>query len=113
MSYFKWTIPLLLLCTVPALPVHASSKFEIPAFVTDPAARTSMTYNDVIAFLNAIENGELEENCSEEDMMKVCHFLTELAELGALPSDYEEGGTLCDDIEELWQQDEDRTSQPE
>lgn len=61
----------------------------------------TLSYDDILCFLNEIESGELEKKCTAEELKKVKHFIAFLAKEGALPDNSEENLSLNIDIEYL------------
>jgi tetratricopeptide (TPR) repeat protein len=61
----------------------------------------TLSYDDMLHLLDEIESGELEKKCTPEELERIKHFVAFLAKEGALPDNSEESLSLCDDIEEL------------
>lgn len=66
-----------------------------------PTDIQSLTYDQIIHLLEEIEEGELENKCSPEQLDKINQFLALLAIEGILPSDEEEEASITEDVEEL------------
>ncbi len=100
--------------------VDAVLLFTIPSFALHPASNISMatvhihehshelfqsehllSYDDILSFIEDIENGGLEKRCSEADLDRINHFLVNLAKQGVLLGNAEDEGVLEKDIQEL------------
>lgn len=61
----------------------------------------SLTYDQIIHLLEEIEEGDLENKCSPEQLEQINQFLALLAIEGILPNDEEEEASITEDVEEL------------
>lgn len=61
----------------------------------------SLTYDQIIHLLQEIEEGDLENKCSPEQLEQINQFLALLAVEGILPNDDEEEASITEDVQEL------------
>ena len=61
----------------------------------------SLTYDDILSFLEDLESGELEKRCAIEDLQWINPFLASLAREGMLPGETEYNQEIERDIQEL------------
>ncbi|MGL4347931.1 MAG: hypothetical protein ACRCSV_00510 [Chlamydiales bacterium] len=66
-----------------------------------PTNIQSLTYDQIIYLLEEIEEGDLENKCSPEQLEQINQFLGLLAIEGILPNEEEEEVSITEDIEEL------------
>ncbi|MFX0209518.1 MAG: hypothetical protein ACFFDT_26270 [Candidatus Hodarchaeota archaeon] len=94
------TTPTLLACPQNPLPhfqvVHCQSEQSN----LQENAR-SLTYDEVLLFLEEIESGEFEERCSLAQLEQVNQFIALLAKKGLLPGNFDEEMSVEEDIEDL------------
>ncbi len=93
--------------------VHCLLLFTVPLFAVPPPPPAPLvvedridflfTYDDVIDLLEAVEEGDLEESCSEEQLKKIHHFLARLARAGIRDDDAFTAFVLEHDTRELLQ----------
>ena len=60
-----------------------------------------LSYDDILNFIDDLENGELESTHSPEDLERINHFLAMLAKEGVLSNEADEELILENDIQEL------------
>ncbi len=109
MKKLKILAQFFLIGTTPALLAHPGNFSQFPSSVSyvneEPEEKifqkeiTSLTYDDILKFLEEIESGEFEKKCTPEELEQVNQFIVFLARKGILPDDSEE------DIEDLLQGD--------
>lgn len=68
----------------------------------------SFTYDDVLDLIEEIEEGDLENRCSEAQLNKITEFVALLAREGVLPEDVNEKSSIEDDVRDLLQLDSNR-----
>ncbi|MGE5196464.1 MAG: hypothetical protein ACM3JI_03945, partial [Anaerolineae bacterium] len=61
----------------------------------------TFSYDEIIRFVEELEEGELEKRCTPQELERINHFIVFLAKEGILPDDSNEASVLEDDIEEL------------
>jgi hypothetical protein len=103
----KSFINLILLFTVPSIALYPDNPFPVTTIesyeqVKDLITSHIFSYDDILNFITAIEEGELENNCNAEDLEKIQLFLINLATQGILPN--EDPSILANDIQELLQE---------
>ncbi|MGE5196237.1 MAG: hypothetical protein ACM3JI_02780, partial [Anaerolineae bacterium] len=59
------------------------------------------SYDHVLNLIEKLEDGDLEKNCTPQELESINHFFASLAREGMLPNDIDAEFTLEDDIEEL------------
>ncbi len=72
----------------------------------DPSSIMNFTFDDFVAFLNDLENGNLEETCSEEDLFYIMRLIVDLARKGIPKDDWYAKYVLEQDIQTLFQDDD-------
>lgn len=66
-----------------------------------PTDIQSITYDQIIHLLQEIEERDLENKCSPEQLEQINQFLALLAIEGILPNDDEEEASITEDVQEL------------
>jgi len=69
------------------------------------APPAELTYNNILYFLEELENGALEKRCNENDLFEINLFMVRLAQQGLLPNDDEGPNELITDAEDLFSED--------
>ena len=109
-NFFSRIVSLLL------LPLFLFYQFELPA--VPPQTRPipydmgypqipefnnyNFTYDDVLDLLEELEDGDLENRCSPQELWRINCFVALLAKKGILPNQFNEESTLDRDIQELF-----------
>ncbi|MES2122193.1 MAG: hypothetical protein V4492_05385, partial [Chlamydiota bacterium] len=109
MKFHKILTLFVLLLTLPALAVPPQAEF-IPMFNQTHGASTQTdflySYDDVLDLLDELEDGDLEERCTPEELDRIYHFIVHLARNGILPDEVHGEQALEADIQELFQYEE-------
>jgi len=108
MRLTKSIISSLLLFTVPAMScpqMVANTCQAVPerAEFTDSRAEITIcpSYDEVMSFIDRIENEDLDEVCDPADMQRINLLIAQFAQEGILDGDSEEAAEMAQDIEEL------------
>lgn len=112
MRIAKTVISTLLTASVPLMscPHLCSSEYEVSgqeaAFDDAYAKRLDLpTYDEVMHFIDRVENDDLESICDPENLQKVNFFVAQLAQEGLLSEDGKEAAILAEDISDLLYED--------
>jgi hypothetical protein len=84
MPIFRFLVSVLLLFTVPSLPLY--SAYTIPKTVLanqDP--NTPLSYDDFLQLFAKIESGEIAASCTAKEKRELTEFIACLAKIGELP----------------------------
>jgi hypothetical protein len=107
MQYFSFFIRVLLLLTVPSFTLYPHVEIRTINDQSPKACESAiylrelhlLSYDNIVDFINELEDGELEKRYDEDDLKRVNHFLVTLAMQGVLPNDKK--SVLEKDIQEL------------
>jgi len=100
----------MLLLSIPTLGIEPPPEvISAPAIKRHPALwkapPSELTYDNILYFLEELENGSLEKRCSEDDLFAINVFMARLAEQGLLPNDDEAATELVADVDDLFRED--------
>jgi hypothetical protein len=110
MRHFNLFIHSLLLLTTPSLSLYPHSSLSEATTSTHPFCEKwrnplknlpILTYDEFLGLFDAIEHGELEEQCTEEEIENIIRFIAYLASQKIYPLSPEEQAILDHDIQEL------------
>lgn len=105
------------LITLFVLPIFLLYQFEASAITIQthktslheaaiqPVSFTDFSYDDVLDLLEELEEGDLENRLSPQELVYINQFIAMLAQNGILPSDTVENAILQNDVQELFQND--------
>jgi tetratricopeptide (TPR) repeat protein len=93
------------LFTTPSIALYPQSPLSRTTINNDEVSQVPLdrllSYDDILNFMESIENGNLESECNLADLERINQFLVELAREGILPNEFEEAYVLENDIQEL------------
>lgn len=94
-------LPLFLLqqMQLPAALPFQDHKLQCKPWKMDPSS--GFTFDDFMTFFEHLEDGSLEERCSDEELVSIMHFLVQLARKGIRKDDYVGKAVLEQSIEGL------------
>ncbi len=98
----KLVAHLILFFMIPSLILYPQAHLPVQNEIIQISPLDSfLSYDDMLNLIDAIEVGELEKRCSEDDLEKINHLLANLAKQGNLSNEEEGDSVLENDIQEL------------
>ena len=105
----RYAIPFahsLLLLAVPAIAAYPQTDIPDSPILTHHVSSIEMdnevfSYDDILDLLEEIEDGDIEERCSPEEIDGINRFVALLAQKGILPGDIGHAFEINSDIEDL------------
>ncbi len=105
MKFYQLFARSMLLVTLPVLALHSQTE-EIRHYPTEIQKEEIyddlfFSYDDLLDLLEELEEGDLEERCSVEELARINQFMVLLARQGIQQDDSEETSILENDVQEL------------
>ncbi len=101
MRLARVVVTALLLFSVPLMGIPKTEAYESRVEVKEIETPGIPTYDEVIGFIERVENDDLEEMCDPADLHKINLFIAQLAQKGVLSQEDVDAYFLCEDIQSL------------